>query len=235
VEAPIDGPTVPYCRQLTRYSASFALLADATLAMFGGALKRREKISGRFADALAWMYLASAAMKRFYDDGSPISDRPLLRWSCELAFWNIEQALKGILDNLPNRFMAFVLKTLIFPRGARRKLPGDALGGAIAQAILDGGETRNRLTQGIFAPPAGELGLGLLESALDATTSARPAAKKLSAAKELKSDAVSDIIERALNAGIIDSREAKLLNQASLAEDAAIQVDAYNQKEYEAL
>ena len=40
----------------------------------GARLKRREKISGRLADALAWLYLGSAALKRFHDDGEPDFD-----------------------------------------------------------------------------------------------------------------------------------------------------------------
>src|SRR5690606_16027955 len=78
-------------------------VTDMTLATLGGALKRREKISGRLADALAWMYLASAALKRFHDDGRPAADLPLLRWSCDHALWKVKQALVGVLHNLPYR------------------------------------------------------------------------------------------------------------------------------------
>ena len=106
--APAGGPSAAYFRRLTRYSAAFALVTDVALATLGGALKRREKISGRLADALAWMYLASAALKRFHDDGQPPRDERLLRWSCDLALWKIQEALTGVLDNLPNRFAAAI-------------------------------------------------------------------------------------------------------------------------------
>ena len=53
------------------------MITDAALATLGGGLKRRETISGRLADALAWMYLASAAIKRFHDEGPRAADVPL--------------------------------------------------------------------------------------------------------------------------------------------------------------
>ncbi|HJS33577.1 MAG TPA: acyl-CoA dehydrogenase, partial [Alphaproteobacteria bacterium] len=101
--SPMHGLSTRYFQRLTRFSAAYAVVTDVLLVSLGGALKRREALSGRMADALAWMYLASAALKRFHDDGQPAGDLPLLRWSCDLALWNIQGALAGVLDNLPNR------------------------------------------------------------------------------------------------------------------------------------
>jgi len=61
---PGNRRTRRYFGQLTRMSAAFSIVSDTTMATLGGALKRREKISGRLADALAWMYFGSAALKR---------------------------------------------------------------------------------------------------------------------------------------------------------------------------
>ena len=55
------------------------------MASLGGELKRREMLSGRLADALAWMYLASASLKRFRDDGEDSGDWPFCAWACEHA------------------------------------------------------------------------------------------------------------------------------------------------------
>ena len=57
-----------YSRQIDHMSASFAWLSDLTLMILGGELKRREMLSGRFADALGNLYLASSALKRFKDN-----------------------------------------------------------------------------------------------------------------------------------------------------------------------
>ena len=91
--APVHGPEARYYRLLTRFSAAFALVSDTALATLGGSLKRREKISGRMADALAWMYLGSAALKRFHDEGGPERDRALVQWSLDHALKQVHHAV----------------------------------------------------------------------------------------------------------------------------------------------
>jgi acyl-CoA dehydrogenase len=100
---PVDGLAGRMIRQFHRMSAAFALTADVAMGTLGGDLKRREKISGRLADALTWLYLGSATIKRFIDDGSPERDAPFVRWSCEHALFRIQTALTGFLDNLSLR------------------------------------------------------------------------------------------------------------------------------------
>ena len=122
---PISGR---HLRRLARMSAAFALISDLTLATLGGAFKRREKLSGRLADAVAWMYVASAAVKCFHDDGRRAADVPLLTWTCETALWKVQESLVAVCDNLPARWAGRLLSLLIFPFGARRKPPARCVG-----------------------------------------------------------------------------------------------------------
>jgi acyl-CoA dehydrogenase len=217
--------------RVARISAAFALLSDAAMATLGGSLKRREKLSGRFADALAWMYFASAAVKRFHDEGAPEADRDVLRWSCDHALHQAEQALLGVLDNLPNRPAAWLLRGLAFPLGARNRPPADALGGAVARSLLDDGEGRERLTPDVFLPPPGEPGLGALEAALDLVVKAAPAEAKIRAAvraRALPRRPDATLPERALEAGIISAVERGRIAAARAARTAAIQVDSFD-------
>jgi acyl-CoA dehydrogenase len=216
VNVPAEGPTALYLRQLTRMSAAFALTTDAALVTLGGGLKRREKISGRLADALAWMYLASAAIKRFHDDGQPASDLPALQWSCDLALWNIQQALAGVIANFPNRFVAFKLRSTVFPLGARFKPPSDALGAKLARAILDGGELRERLTRDIFVPKDADDALGRLESTLELAVATREDRKTL----------------REKGPGALTPDQRHRVDAALKAQDFAIQVDAFAPEAY---
>ena len=228
-------PTAQYCRQLTRMSSAFALVTDAALVSLGGGLKRREKISGRLADALAWMYLASAAIKRFHADAMPDTDRPLLEWSCDLALWNIQEALRGVLDNLPNRPAAWLLRVLIFPLGARFRPPRDELGAKLARGVLDDGAMRQRLSRNIFTPDAQDMGLGEIEAALAAIVAARGARQKLTDATRgggLTAEPAATLIDRAITQGIVDAGEAALVRVATRAQDTAIQVDAFATAEY---
>ena len=232
---PENGVDARYFKRLTRYSAAFALVTDIALATLGGALKRREKISGRLADALAWMYLASAALKRFYDDGRPAGDLPLLQWSCDLALWNIQEALQGVLDNLPNKPAAVVVRLLIFPLGARMRPPGDNLGAEVAQGLLNGSEMRQRLTPDIYIPDTAEEGLGQLEAALSkvvAAGQAREAVRKALRKGKLEPDPKDTLIDRAVSLNIIDDEAGTRLHAAETARSAIIQVDAFDPETY---
>src|SRR5690606_11010887 len=82
---PLGGAAGDALRRLSRWSAAFALVSDAAMGTLGAQLKRREKITGRLADALAWMYLGAAAVKRFVDDGRPEAELPFVRWAIEQA------------------------------------------------------------------------------------------------------------------------------------------------------
>jgi acyl-CoA dehydrogenase len=229
--APMAGPSAKYFKALTRYSASFALLTDVCLGTLGGSLKRREKISGRLADAFAWLYLASATLKRFHDDGRPKADVALLKWSCDLALWNIQEALLGVLDNLPSRPASWAARLLIFPTGARRRPPDDELGAEVARGLLDGDETRLRLTADIFIPDADEPGLGRLEAALHLVVGAKDANAKVKDAVRagtLDKEPLATLIERAGAQGVINADELISLQAAEAARDDVIQVDQFD-------
>ncbi|MDE2090010.1 MAG: acyl-CoA dehydrogenase, partial [Gammaproteobacteria bacterium] len=150
--APGAGRVRRHYQHLTRMSAAFALTADVAMLTLGAALKRKEKLSGRLADALSHLYLASTVLRHFQDQGQLEADLPLVQWSCENALHHVQLSLDGVLHNLPNRFAARALRLLVFPLGKPYAPPGDVLGHAVARRILEPSEARDRLTAGIFAP-----------------------------------------------------------------------------------
>ena len=110
------------------------------------------------------MYLGAAALKRFHDDGQPRRDEMFLRWAGDQALHTVQEALRGVLDNLPNRPAAWAVKALIFPLGAWYRPPSDRVTLAAARMLLENDEARDALTKGIYIPPADEPGLGMLEA-----------------------------------------------------------------------
>jgi acyl-CoA dehydrogenase len=232
---PVTGRAAAYARYLTRLSAAFALVSDAAMGTLGGQLKRREKISGRLADALAWLYLGSAALKQFVDDHQPPRDLPFVRWSCEHALYRVETALSGVLANLPARPVAWPLRLLVFPIGRWHRPPLDAVGSRIARSLLEDGDARLTLTDGMYVPPATEPGLGRLEAALDCIVAARGAEAKIKAA--LKSGLLERAPDetraaRALAAGIVTPNEHQQLIEAERLRGEVIQVDAFDPEEF---
>ena len=170
----VPGPpeTRRYFQQLNRFAAALALLSDMSMLVLGGELKRREKLSARLGDVLSQLYLCSAALKRFEDQGRPPADLPLLTWALYSAFFKIQVAMDGVLANFPDRALAWVLRILVFPKGLTLNAPTDAMGHAVAQLLLAPSAARDRLTAGIYIPEGGGEIVGRLEVALAAVIEA---------------------------------------------------------------
>src|SRR5581483_6443519 len=98
----------PACRGVCAGGRS--LVADAR-----GALKRKEMISARFGDILSELYLSSAALKRWNDEGRQQDDYPLLAYCLEASLATIEMRFDELLANFPIRPVAWLLRLLIQP------------------------------------------------------------------------------------------------------------------------
>ncbi|MCZ6671071.1 MAG: acyl-CoA dehydrogenase [Acidobacteria bacterium] len=236
--APVEGKLSSFFGRFSRMSAAFALVSDTAMVTLGGDLKRREKLSGRLADVLAWLYLGSSTMKRFVDEGQKECDLPYARWACAHALYKIQVALAGVLDNLENRVAAWILLPFIFPIGDRLRPPSDALGAEVARGLLEDREARLRLTTEIYLPPFHEPGLGRLEAALDRIVEARPVEKKIHqavrAGKLKKADRKS-LIAQAAAAGVITADEQQRIQAADEIRLEVIQVDSFAAKKAPAL
>jgi len=164
-----DARLVPYYRASTRMATAFALLADVSMFVLGGELKRRERLSARLGDILSQLYLISATLKRFEDDGRRDADLPLVRWGVEDALHQAQSAFDAVLSNYPNRVAAGLVRVLAFPFGLPHRVPGDRLGTLIAELMTTPGEARERLIADSYAPDASvdPIGYGELMFALN--------------------------------------------------------------------
>jgi acyl-CoA dehydrogenase len=233
---PVSGPARPLFGRLSHLSAAFALTSEAAMATLGGTLKRRERLSGRLADALAYLYLSSAALKRFVDEGQLRRDLPLVRWSCAFAFHEIETAIAGVLDNLPSRPTAWLVRLAAFPLGFRAKPPSDRLSTAVARGLLDDRALRLAMTSDVYIPPASEGSLGRLEAAYAKVVAAQPIDRKLKEAVRARRipahlDAEAQLAA-AVTAAVIDEDERRIWREADVARRDAIQVDAFPLEEF---
>ncbi len=237
ITVPEGSATHRYYQQLTRYSAAFALSADLAMALLGGSLKRREKISARLGDVLSQMYLCSAALKRFEDDGRPDEDLPLLHWAMQDALHNIQQAFDGVIRNFPNALARRLLSVLIFPLGQRLSPPSDHLGHQIATLLMQPGAARDRLTAGMYIPSDEQEAVGALEAALASTLVCEPLQAKLDEArKNRKLKALEELlrIAEARDKGIIDAEQALQLERDYALRRKVIMVDDFAPEELRA-
>lgn len=229
-KVPGDADTRSYYRQVARLSAGFALVADIALITLGGALKRKERLSGRFADVLSNLYLCCAVLKHYQDQGSREEDLPLLNWACRNTIHRAQQSLLAVFWNLPNRSLAVLVRSLIFPTGKPYAPPDDRVIQQAASILLNDSATRDRLTDGIYLNSEENDPTGRIERAFRAVLDAEAVEKKITQARrsgKLVVQRQSEIIDQAFAAGFIDATEVELARCAEKAVRDAIRVDEF--------
>lgn len=222
-----------YYRQLSRCSAAFAVLADTAMLVLGGSLKMREMLSARLGDILSQMYLISATLKRYEDEGRQDADAPLAHWAIQDAFYQLQTAISGVLINFPHRPVAWLLTCLIFPLGRPFRPPSDRLAKEVARLLISPSPTRDRLTQGCYVPDDEFDAVGMIEAALRATIAAEPAQAKVRALEKsgvLDDNPQANVRDIALAAhamGGITDEEYALLARSNTLRDRVIAVDDF--------
>lgn len=223
--------------KLTYLSSAFAFVSDLALAFYGGSLKRREMISGRFADSFSWIYLGAAALKRFeaekYDGMEDV-----LNWCVTTSCHKAHNALLENLDNFGNVFLRMILKFIIAPLFYRMKLPDDKLTGDVASSILDGDDRRELLSRDVYIPGKEDIGLGRLEHALKAVVDILPLKKKLRDARKagkIHSRYGDPMITEGINAKIITKDEAENMRKYNKLLADVVDVDDFVPKDYKLL
>jgi acyl-CoA dehydrogenase len=230
--SPVSGPTAGLYRQINRLSAAFTLVADLCLLILGGKFKFKEKLSGRLADALAHLYMASATLRRFEDDGRPEEDLPLVRWAVHDSLGQVEEALLAVLRNFPVAGAGGLLRPLLFPWGRRNHPVGDRGTHAIARLLLTQSASRERLIDGAYRS-SGEDGTGVLARAFEAVLKAEPAEMAVRNALKVVPTPVNvdAVVEKAVAAGVITEEQGTDLKRAQELSARVIAVDEFTPDE----
>jgi acyl-CoA dehydrogenase len=219
-----------YYQQLTRFSSAFALIAEITLITVGGELKRKENLSARLGDILSGLYLASAVLKHFYDEGEPEEDKPLVDWCCQRLLFDIQSGFDAVLNNHPKRWIAKIIRGFIFPLGQRFKRPKDQLSQQVARSFLKPSTTRQRLTADLCVSEESIHPLGRLEKAFEKTIATHALQKKIKQAvkaQKISALAFEDQCEQALQQQLITQDEYDQLMDMHQARMAIIHVDDF--------
>ena len=230
--APVNDSTSRYYQQLNRYSANIAFLSDISMAVLGGTLKRKERLSARLGDILSQLYLSSATLKRFDSDGRIADDLPLLHWGLQDSLKQAEIAIDELLANFPNKWLGKALRFVILPFGRIRKAPSDQLDSEVARILQTPSATRDRLGRNQYFQASEFNAAGKVEQALHVILQAEPVFNKVCQAIDerrpfLRLDLIADI---GLEKGIIDSDDAKLLRDAEQHRLYVINVDDFDPK-----
>lgn len=222
--APAAGAVTPIYRQMSRWSAAFALVSDAAFLILGGDLKRREMISARLGDVMSELYILSGVLKRWDDEGRQRADLPLVEYASADAFRTISKSLDEVLANFPARGISALLRALTRP--ATRRGPKDTLTEACAALIYTPSATRERIAGGLFTGCRGE-GVDLLLHAYALVCENETPMKALAKAGKT--------VDAGLEDGTITSDQADALRRTQTAVAAVVRVDDFSPEEIEAL
>ncbi len=229
---PVAGPTGRYYQQLTRMSSALALVSDLSMAVLGGELKRKERLSARLGDMLSYLYLSSAVLKYYEDNGRPESDLAYVEWNIKNNLYLMHLALNEFFDNFEPKWLGRVLRRVVFPYGLNFKKPDDNLDHQIVQSMFNQNELRDRLTQYTYVGNESEP-VGRIESAFCKVLATEETAKKIKKAiKEgqlVPARELEDTVATAVTASILNQQEADEYLDAEAARLDAIQVDDYSQ------
>ncbi|MEO3385892.1 acyl-CoA dehydrogenase [Mesorhizobium sp. CAU 1741] len=223
--SPKDADLPHHWQRLSRYTAAFALLSDMSLLTLGGELKRKEMISARLGDILSELYLLGAVLKRYEDEGRQKVDRPIVDYVMVRGIDRIADAFEGVLQNLPARWAALMVRVIAFPFGIAHRAPSDRLVNKVAETLMKPSQQRDRLTPGLYLGEGhDDHALKDLERAFALITDIEPLERKMREAKLRDADA-------ALQQGVIDEAEHGRIVEAQDAVARVVAVDAWPMEE----
>ncbi|NBV05778.1 MAG: acyl-CoA dehydrogenase [Proteobacteria bacterium] len=231
------GLVAKYERKIAWASATFALLADIAMARFGGNLKRKEKINGRFGDMLSAMYIATSILRKFQEEGCKKEDEVIVEHAIKEQLSKAQYGVEGLYQNL----LGSSLKWLTFPFAIWARINAfvcpsdDELSHKVVQNFIKNGTVRESLTAGIFVSFDPTDNVGRIENALLLQEKSQFVADKIKAAikdKTLPRKSVEELTQLAKEKSVITSQEFEMLQAAQVAVLDAMQVDEYSLEDY---
>lgn len=227
--APFSDDTAIYYKKLQGYSANLALLTDISMGVLGGSLKRRERLSARLGDVLSHLYLATATLKRFDEEGRLQEDAPMMHWAVQDSLHKIDIAIDDFIRNFPSTPVALYLRALVMPFGPSNNAPSDEIEHKIALMLQTPSSSRDRLGQGQYF---GNL-FGDLENTLRNIIAVEPVYERICKAlgEKLPMTNLDTLAERALKENIINEDEAALMVEAEAGRLRTINVDDFDSSE----
>ena len=220
-----------YEKRLNALSAKLAPMADLSLAVLGGDLKKAELLSARLGDVMSYLYGAMAAI-RFYEQR--VEDRklaqPYFEYAMEWTLQQAEQALVDFIGNFPNTATRGLMRLLTCTYTNSVSGISDKLSCELALASMQDNSIKAQLTH-LVRPVAGD-GNDINEQAFKAKHAVAHLLGKVQ--KALRKEPVIPFLsfENALNKlqerGVVTAQEAEMLHDYNKKRKLAVRVDEFN-------
>ncbi|UJF17635.1 acyl-CoA dehydrogenase [Vibrio sp. SS-MA-C1-2] len=230
---PYSGETAIYYKHLNRMSRALAVASDFSMLSLGGELKRKELVSARLGDVLSFLYLASATLKRFEDQGRPQADLPFVHYALQHCLHQSGVAFDELFNNFPKRGVGRLIRTLTFPIGIHYSAPKDSIALEIANSLMTPGTHRDQLTHLCHYDIDNQKDpVAIIERAFIAMHKTKNHEKliyqAIKAGRISAKSPLSEKLNQALALNILSQEEVNEINHAEKMRSYAIQVDNFN-------
>ncbi|MCW8107229.1 acyl-CoA dehydrogenase [Alteromonas ponticola] len=219
-----------YEKRMNALAAKLAPLADLSLLVLGGDLKKAELLSARLGDVMSYLYGAMASI-RFYEQR--IEDRKLAKPYFDYAMqWSLQQGEQAVVDfinNFPNAATRGLMRVLTNTYSNSVSSISDDLLRELSLAAMQDDSVKAQLTH-LVRPIPGD-GNDINEQAFKAKHAVAHLLTKVQ--KALRKEPVVPFLslENALNKlqakGVISAAEATLLHDYNEKRKLAVRVDEF--------
>lgn len=168
----------PYEKRLNALSAKLAPLADLSLLVLGGDLKKAELLSARLGDVISYVYASMAAI-RFYEQRVENREEalPYFKYAMEWSLQQGEKAIADFVSNFPNTPARYVMRGLTNTYTSAISGISDDLVRELSTAAMQDSSIKAQLTHLVVTHPGD--GNDINEQAFKAKHAAMPLLSKV--------------------------------------------------------
>ncbi len=214
-------------KRLARLSYAFAFLADLSLIMLGGELKRKERLSARLADGMSYLYMAMAALRNCQKNDDHPDQQLHARWAVTYCFYHSQKAMISLCHNFPSRPLGFLLRLLAFPFGQTMRFPSDKLDNKLARLMVGNNDYRNMIKKTLYISEDANEPVDRVENALQLIIRNADLSAKIGDLKRYSFGALKEQLALKVGKGELTQSEMDSLVAVERARWDAIQVDEF--------
>ena len=214
-------------QRLARLSYAYAWMADLSLMVLGGDLKRKERLSARLADGLSYLYLAMAALRYCQERDADVDEQLHARWGLAYCFYHAQHAMRALADNFPSRVLGTLMRFVAFPFGARMRYPSDKLDHQLARLMTTNNHYRAGLLDVVYLSGDSNEPIDRVENVFQRLIEHADLYKKMQGLKHFNAHNLKPKLMDCVARGEITEEEMAVVISIEQARWDAIQVDEF--------
>ncbi|MCC5791486.1 MAG: acyl-CoA dehydrogenase [Legionellaceae bacterium] len=214
-------------QKVNRLSYAFAWLADLSLIVLGGDLKRKERLSARLADGLSYLYMAMAALRLYEQNEQHADEKQHAQWAVSYSLYRAQKAMLDFCQNLPWPGLGFLIRLLAFPLGQTMPYPTDVADHKLARLMMGNNHYRDWMKQFVYLSGDAQQPVDRMEETLQKMIASQALYEKIPELKRFKFAELKEKLAERVARGELSQAEMDQLVAVEHARWDAVQVDEF--------